>query len=279
MPTLKQVVCAVIRDPEGRILLARRAPGQHLEGHWELPGGKVEPGESLEAALERELLEELGLVVTVGEELARTVYHYERGSIELIALATTTDGEIDHMAVHDAVHWFTAAKPRRSSWRRRTSLCWNRYGRPSERLSEHLVQRRCGKNTFRPTQQRVGICGLHLFPGTLGQIAETQRQLPQQQLRLTLPDTPLHALFQTLFQTLLQTLLQALFQTLLPALLHEPLCKPCHLCHLLRIPLAVDDAFILVQRCVDVDEIQVLELPLGIRLEIRQPTHRPSGHS
>jgi 8-oxo-dGTP diphosphatase len=64
--------------------------------------------ESLEAPLERELLEELGLVVTVGEELARTVYHYERGSIELIALATRTDGEIDHMTVHDAVHWFTA---------------------------------------------------------------------------------------------------------------------------------------------------------------------------
>jgi len=108
MPTIKQVVCAVIRDPEGRILLARRAPGQHLEGHWELPGGKVEPGESLEAALDRELLEELGLVVTVGEELARSVYHYERGSIELIAMATRTDGEIDHMTVHDAVHWFTA---------------------------------------------------------------------------------------------------------------------------------------------------------------------------
>jgi 8-oxo-dGTP diphosphatase len=108
MPTIKQVVCAVIRDPEGRILLARRAPGQHLKGHWELPVGKVEPGESLEAALERELLEELGLVVTVGEELARSVYHYERGSIELIALATRTDGEIDHMTVHDAVHWFTA---------------------------------------------------------------------------------------------------------------------------------------------------------------------------
>jgi len=106
MRPIKQVVCAVIRDKEARILLTRRAPGQHLEGHWELPGGKVEPGESLESALERELLEELGLVVTVGEELARTVYHYERGSIELIALATTTDGEIDQMTVHDSVDWF-----------------------------------------------------------------------------------------------------------------------------------------------------------------------------
>jgi hypothetical protein len=48
-------------------------------------------------------------------------------------------------------------------------------------------------------------------------------------------------------------------------------CKPCHLCHLLGIPLAIDDAFILVQRRIDVDEIQILEPPLRIGLQRGQP--------
>jgi 8-oxo-dGTP diphosphatase len=103
---MKQVVCAVITRASGHVLLARRAAGQHLEGMWELPGGKVEPGESLATALERELEEELGLLAAAGDEIARTVYHYDRGSIELIALATRVANEISKMTVHDRVDWF-----------------------------------------------------------------------------------------------------------------------------------------------------------------------------
>ncbi len=63
------VVAAVIRDARGRILLARRTEGRDLAGLWEFPGGKREPGETAEAALARELLEELGIEADVGPAL------------------------------------------------------------------------------------------------------------------------------------------------------------------------------------------------------------------
>ena len=60
---LKIVLVAAVAlvDPDGRVLLAQRPPGKHLAGMWEFPGGKVHQGESPEAALIRELAEELGI--------------------------------------------------------------------------------------------------------------------------------------------------------------------------------------------------------------------------
>jgi 8-oxo-dGTP diphosphatase len=55
------VVAAALVDAEGRVLLQRRAPGRAMAGLWEFPGGKVEQGELPEAALVRELREELGI--------------------------------------------------------------------------------------------------------------------------------------------------------------------------------------------------------------------------
>ena len=60
MKTLLVSAVALI-DVEGRVLLAQRPPGKSLAGLWEFPGGKVEPGETPEAALIRELKEELGI--------------------------------------------------------------------------------------------------------------------------------------------------------------------------------------------------------------------------
>ena len=57
------VVAAAIFDASGRVLIAERPPGKALSGLWEFPGGKIEPGESPEQALIRELREELGIEV------------------------------------------------------------------------------------------------------------------------------------------------------------------------------------------------------------------------
>jgi 8-oxo-dGTP diphosphatase len=62
IPTL-MVVAAALVDREGQVLLQQRAPGRAMGGLWEFPGGKVETNERPEAALVRELLEELGIEV------------------------------------------------------------------------------------------------------------------------------------------------------------------------------------------------------------------------
>ncbi|HXQ52564.1 MAG TPA: 8-oxo-dGTP diphosphatase MutT [Stellaceae bacterium] len=58
------VVCAALVDPSGRVLLAQRPPGKAMAGLWEFPGGKIDSEETPEAALVRELEEELGITVT-----------------------------------------------------------------------------------------------------------------------------------------------------------------------------------------------------------------------
>jgi 8-oxo-dGTP diphosphatase len=62
-PTLIPVVAALIRDDAGRILLQQALPGKRHAGRWEVPGGKVDPGETPRAALVREIGEELGIAL------------------------------------------------------------------------------------------------------------------------------------------------------------------------------------------------------------------------
>ena len=71
-----EVVAGVIRDARGRVLLTRRTEGRDLAGLWEFPGGKREPGETPEAALSRELHEELGIDSEIGAELIRVPQIY-----------------------------------------------------------------------------------------------------------------------------------------------------------------------------------------------------------
>ena len=78
------VVCGVIEDGQGRYLACLRPQGKHLGGLWEFPGGKVDPGESPETALIRELKEELGIEVAVGLALKPVEWTYDQGRIRLL---------------------------------------------------------------------------------------------------------------------------------------------------------------------------------------------------
>jgi 8-oxo-dGTP diphosphatase len=77
------IVSAAVVSRGGRYLVTRRLRGTHLEGLWEFPGGKCEPGETHVACLEREIFEELGCGVSVGEKLLSVGHDYPDRSVEL----------------------------------------------------------------------------------------------------------------------------------------------------------------------------------------------------
>lgn len=74
--TLVHVAVGVILDSERRVLITRRAHDAHQGGFWEFPGGKVEQGESLRAALTRELHEELGILIGRTSPLLQVRHDY-----------------------------------------------------------------------------------------------------------------------------------------------------------------------------------------------------------
>jgi 8-oxo-dGTP diphosphatase len=86
------VVAAVI-ERAGRILIARRHGGSHLGGLWEFPGGKRQPGETPEAALVREIREELDAAVTVGELLDDVEWTYPEKTVRLLFFRCVLDDE------------------------------------------------------------------------------------------------------------------------------------------------------------------------------------------
>ncbi|WP_036958697.1 (deoxy)nucleoside triphosphate pyrophosphohydrolase [Promicromonospora kroppenstedtii] len=114
--TLIDVVAAAIvdhLDRPTRLLAARRSAPESLAGRWELPGGKVEPGETPLDALRRELTEELGVRVAVGTEVLGpadgawpiTARHRMR-----VWFALSERGTPEPLQDHDELRWLTAAE-------------------------------------------------------------------------------------------------------------------------------------------------------------------------
>jgi 8-oxo-dGTP diphosphatase len=104
------VVCALIEDAAGRVLVAQRPAHKHLGGLWEFPGGKIEPGEKAEAALQREIAEELGCEIEVGAALAAVRYEYAELTIELrpFVARLVAGGAPPESHEHQALRWVTA---------------------------------------------------------------------------------------------------------------------------------------------------------------------------
>lgn len=104
-PTAVVVAAALIED--GRLLLAQRTRPPELAGLWELPGGKVEPGESEGAALVRELREELGVECSIGAALAGDVDL--SGGLVLRAYRASLVSGMPAALEHSALRWVDAA--------------------------------------------------------------------------------------------------------------------------------------------------------------------------
>jgi mutator protein MutT len=77
------VVAAAVAERNGLFLVTRRPAGVHLSGRWEFPGGKCEPGEALEACLQREMREELSVDVRIRAEIFATTHDYDDRRVEL----------------------------------------------------------------------------------------------------------------------------------------------------------------------------------------------------
>jgi mutator protein MutT len=87
------VVTAAVIERGGAFLVTRRQRGVHLEGYWEFPGGKCEPGETHAACLARELREELDVDAVIGAEILATTHVYPERSVELHFLRCELRGE------------------------------------------------------------------------------------------------------------------------------------------------------------------------------------------
>ncbi|OFW08605.1 MAG: hypothetical protein A3H27_09110, partial [Acidobacteria bacterium RIFCSPLOWO2_02_FULL_59_13] len=73
---MNQTVVAALLFENNRVLVCQRPHQGDFPGKWEFPGGKIEPGEDPQAALRRELQEELGIVAEIGEEVWRVEHQY-----------------------------------------------------------------------------------------------------------------------------------------------------------------------------------------------------------
>ena len=101
----KQIAAGLILY-NGKVLIAQRKRGKDLALYWELPGGKLEQGETLEQCLKRELLEEMALPIEVDKFFMQSVYDYQFGTFAINAfLAHSVTDNIPILSAHEQYKW------------------------------------------------------------------------------------------------------------------------------------------------------------------------------
>ena len=104
------VVAAVIHDDKGKILIAQRNLKKSQGGLWEFPGGKIEPNETREDAIVREIKEELGINIRAKKYIGQKVFNYPEKIVNLIAIeCSKKDGEIK-LLEHEDIKWVSKSE-------------------------------------------------------------------------------------------------------------------------------------------------------------------------
>jgi 8-oxo-dGTP diphosphatase len=109
------VACALI-ERNGLTLAAQRSSTMNLPLKWEFPGGKLEEGESAEACLHRELMEELGITIAVGRPLPLHTHSYDTFTVTLYPFVCTLDSETITLHEHAAIVWLPPEELHTLDW-------------------------------------------------------------------------------------------------------------------------------------------------------------------
>lgn len=103
-------VTAAVFIKEGRVMICRRPPNKGNALKWEFPGGKSEPGETLEECLRRECDEELGIEISVGREICATQYEYPDITVKLHFLLSEIVSGTPEMKEHVDIKYITKSE-------------------------------------------------------------------------------------------------------------------------------------------------------------------------
>ncbi|MGH0556105.1 (deoxy)nucleoside triphosphate pyrophosphohydrolase [Bacillus pretiosus] len=110
------VVGAVIFNERNEVLCALRSPKMSLPNYWEFPGGKINEGEMPQEALVREIKEELGCLINVGEKIEEVDYEYENIIVHLVTYKANIKSGILKALEHAEIKWVQVEKLFELEW-------------------------------------------------------------------------------------------------------------------------------------------------------------------